>query len=182
MQLVVSSWSCIQSIKTDYRKRNWLEGAGADPVYFAAAHHRSCTDPSSLLDPNKVFFAAVRMNRAGWWLLPLKYVPGKNSRMPMEKQSGAPVAAAIVPRFLWPDKPKVGGAENLKRFWGINISGYSMNTRPGGWSYGNFGRTRRGLYVLSTGCSSHHFVCDLKLAEKRPTLCFGSLFCFFYAW
>jgi len=171
----------IQSIKTDYRKRNWLEGAGADPVYFAQLITDRVTDPSSLLDPNKVFFAAVRMNQ-GWLVaVTMKYVPEKFPYANGETVWSS-IAAAIVPRFLWPDKPKVGGAENLKRFWGINISGYSMNIGPVGEAYGNFGRNGGVVYMFFYGLFFNIILSViLKLAEKRPTLVLWIPFLFFYA-
>ncbi len=55
----------LQSIKWDYRKRNWIEGEGADPVYFAQLIGSKITDVSSLLDADNLFFTSVRMNQ-GW--------------------------------------------------------------------------------------------------------------------
>jgi hypothetical protein len=50
-------------------------------------------------------------------------------------------ASALVPRFLWPNKPEAGGKEIMKYFTGINITGYSTNISPIGEAYGSFGTT-----------------------------------------
>ncbi len=34
----------LQSIKLDYRKRNWIQGEGADPIYFAQLIGSRVTD------------------------------------------------------------------------------------------------------------------------------------------
>jgi len=137
----------IQSIKIEYRVRSWVNGGGADPTYYAELLTDRITDPGQLLDPNKLFFAAVRMNQ-GWlvavtmWLVPEKH-PFANGETIWQS-----VAAAIVPRFLWPDKPESGGKENIKRFWGYNISGYSMNIGPLGEAYANFDRFGGIIYMF----------------------------------
>jgi hypothetical protein len=50
-------------------------------------------------------------------------------------------ASALVPRFLWPDKPEAGGKESMKYFTGVDITGYSTNVSPIGEAYGSFGTT-----------------------------------------
>jgi hypothetical protein len=171
----------IQSIKIDYRKRNWLEGAGADPVYFAQLITDRVTDPAALFDPNKIFYAAVRMNQ-GWLVaVTMMRVPEKRPYAYGETIWSS-IAAAIVPRFLWPDKPKVGGAENIKRFWGIDLHGYSINIGPLGEAYGNFGPTGGVIYMFFYGLTFNLILSGiLKLTEKRPTLVLWIPFLFFYA-
>ena len=149
----------IQSVKLDYRKRSWVEGTGADPLYFAELISNRVSDPSTLLEENSMFKTSVRMNQ-GWVVaMTMKQVP---SRYPFAygETIGESVGAAIVPRFLWPDKPEAGGRANLKRFWGFNLVGYSMNIGPLGEAYGNFGVVGGifymffyGLFFVNTGHS-----------------------------
>ena len=61
------------------------------------------------------------------------------------------VAAAIVPRFIWPDKPEAGGKANLKRFWGYNLVGFSMNIGPFGEGYANFDKIGGIIYMFFYG-------------------------------
>jgi len=60
-------------------------------------------------------------------------------------------ASALVPRFLWPDKPEAGGKESMKYFTGLNITGYSTNVSPIGEAYGSFGTTGGIFFMLIFG-------------------------------
>jgi hypothetical protein len=48
-------------------------------------------------------------------------------------------ASALVPRFLWSDKPEAGGKESMKYYAGADIYGWSTNVSPLGEAYGSFG-------------------------------------------
>ncbi|MBS1596787.1 MAG: hypothetical protein JST75_01075 [Bacteroidetes bacterium] len=171
----------IQSIKLDYRKRSWLEGTGADPLYFAELISDRISDPSTMIEEKALFGIAVRMNQ-GWLVattmdrVPAKF-PFANGETIWKS-----VAAAILPRFLWPDKPDAGGKSNIKRFWGFNLVGYSMNIGPLGEAYGNFGIVGGVFYMFFYGLFFNIALSwILKLAEKRPTLILWLPFLFFYA-
>ena len=170
----------LQSIKIDYRKRNWLEGEGADPVYFAQLIGSRITDLNTLLDPDNLFFTSVRMNQ-GWLVaITMKQVPLKHPFADGETIAKS-VAATIVPRFLWPDKPEAGGKANLKRFWGYDLKGYSMNIGPLGEGYANFDRTGGIFYVFIYGLFFNFMLASVvKFAEKRPTIILWLPFLFFY--
>lgn len=172
----------LQSVKVDYRERIWNGTGGADPAYFAQLITEKTTNPSELLgNPNKLFFVAVRANQ-GWLIArTINHVPSDYPFANGETiwQS---VAAAFVPRLLWPDKPEAGGKANLKRFWGINISGFSMNIGPIGEAYANFGTTGGVIYMFFYGLFfSVMMSVILKRAEKRPSLVLWIPFLFFYA-
>jgi hypothetical protein len=171
----------IQSIKSDYRKRNWIEGGGADPAYFAELIGSRIGDPSSLVDPNEMFFAAVRMNQ-GWLVaVTMDKVPQKFPFADGETIWES-VAASFVPRFLWKDKPEAGGKANLKRFWGYDIHGYSMGLGPLGEGYANFDRIGGIIYMFFYGLFFNLVLSIiLKFSEKRPTLILWLPFLFFYA-
>lgn len=170
----------IQSIKIEYRKRSWLEGAGADPVYFAQLITERVTDPASMFDPFKVFFLAVRLNQ-GWLIaytmnkVPTKY-PFANGETIWQS-----VAASLVPRFLWPDKPEAGGKANLQRFWGLSFTTISMNLGPIGEAYANFDRVGGIIYMFFYGLFLNLVLSQiLRLARKRPTLILWLPFLFLY--
>ena len=171
----------IQSVKIDYRKRNWLEHQGADPLYFAELITDRVTNPVAMFDPNKLFFVAVRMNQ-GWLVaITMNAVPKKHPFANGETVWQS-VAATIVPRILWPDKPEVGGKANLKRFWGFDIKGYSMNIGTLGEAYGNFDRTGGIIFMFFYGLFFNIVLAAiLKVAEKRPTIVLWLPFLFFYA-
>jgi hypothetical protein len=172
----------LQAVKLDYRERTWNQGTGADPAYFAELVTEKVTSPSVLFDnPNKLFFVAVRANQ-GWLVATTIYnVPSRHPFANGETiwQS---VAAAIVPRILWPDKPEAGGKANLKRFWGYDIRGFSMNIGPMGEAYANFGVFGGVIYMFFYGLFFNFMLSIiLKKAERRPSLVLWIPFLFFYA-
>jgi hypothetical protein len=170
-----------QSIKVDYRKRNWLEGEGADPLYFAELISDRVSNPGTLVEGDRVFFTLVRMNQ-GWLIaVTMKKVPEKYP-FAYGETIWQSVAASIVPRFLWPNKPEVGGKYNLKRFWGFDIHGYSMNIGPLGEAYGNFGVFGGIIYMFFYGLIFNLILSwILKIAERRPTIILWLPFLFFYS-
>jgi hypothetical protein len=171
----------IQSVKVDYRKKLWLEGSGADPAYYAQLVVDRVTDPSAMLEPNKLFFVSVRMNQ-GWLVATtMARVPSKFD-FAYGETIWQSIAAAIVPRFLWPDKPEAGGKANLKRFWGFDLIGFSMNIGPLGEAYANFDKLGGVIFMFFYGLFFNLTLSVvLKLAEKRPTLVLWIPFLFFSA-
>ncbi len=171
----------IQSIKVEYRKRNWTEGVGADPLYFTQLITERITNPSVLFDPDKLFFLAVRLNQ-GWLVaVTMDRVP-KNFSFANGETIWQSVAASIVPRFLWPDKPETGGHKNIKRFWGVDLGSVSMNLGPIGEAYANFDRTGGIIYMFFYGLFLNFVLSGiLKLADRRPTLVLWLPVLFLYA-
>jgi hypothetical protein len=171
----------IQSVKAEYRKRAWIDDPGADPLYFAQLIGEKVTDLESALDPNSLFFMSVRLNQ-GWLVaVTMKRVPDRYPFAYGETILNS-VEASIIPRFLWPDKPKSGGAENLRRFWGYKIVGYSMNIGPLGEAYANFNILGGIVFMFFYGLFFNFMLSSiLKFAEKRPTIVLWLPFLFFYA-
>jgi hypothetical protein len=171
----------MQSVKTDYRKKLWHEGGGADPAYYAQLVAERISSPSTMLDPDKLFFVSVRMNQ-GWLVAFTMYnVPAKYE-FAYGETIWKSIAAAIVPRFLWPDKPEAGGKANLKRFWGFDLVGFSMNIGPLGEAYGNFDKLGGIIFMFFYGLFFNLMLSlILKLCEKRPTIVLWIPFLFFYA-
>jgi hypothetical protein len=171
----------MQSVKGDYRKRTWHQDEGADPAYYAQLVAENVLDPSRLVEPYGLFQTLVRMNQ-GWLVaFTMKRVPEKYDFAHGETiwQS---VAAAIVPRFLWRDKPEAGGKANLKRFWGYNLVGFSMNIGPFGEAYANFDRTGGIIYMFFYGLLFGFLLTRiLKFADKSPTIVLWLPFLFFYS-
>jgi hypothetical protein len=171
----------IQSVKPDYRKRIWQEGSSASPIYFAQLIGERITSPTTMLDADKLFVVATRMNQ-GWLIATtMKRVPAKYD-FAYGETIWQSIAAAIVPRFLWPDKPESGGKANLKRFWGYNLVGYSMNIGPLGEGYANFNVGGGIIFMFFYGLFFNVMLSViLKLSEKRYTIVLWIPFLFFYA-
>jgi hypothetical protein len=171
----------LQAVKLEYRKKLWYEGTGADPVYYAELVTDKITDPSKLFDPNKLFFVAVRANQ-GWLVAQTMYYVPRKFDFADGETIWESVAAAIVPRLLWPDKPEAGGKANLKRFWGFNLIGFSENIGPMGEAYANFDKVGGIVYMFFYGLFFNLMLSIiLKKAERRPTLVLWVPFLFFYA-
>ncbi len=60
-------------------------------------------------------------------------------------------ASALVPRFLWPDKPMAGGAYNMQYYTGLVVVGWSTNVGPLGEAYGSFGVVGGIVYMFFLG-------------------------------
>lgn len=171
----------LQSIKMEYRHQNWDQGKGGDPVYFASLIFSRVTDINTLMNPDNMFFTAVRMNQGLLVATTMKRVP---ARFPFGygETIWQSVASSFIPRFMWPDKPKAGGKENLLRFWGYVIVGYSMNIGTLGEAYANFDKAGGVVYMFFYGLFFNFFLSSiLKFAEKRPTIILWLPFLFFYS-
>ncbi|HEY4207254.1 MAG TPA: hypothetical protein VGM31_10595, partial [Puia sp.] len=169
----------LQSVKAQYRQKSWKEG-GADPFYMGQLLLSKIDNPSELMDKDKLFFVAVRLNQ-GWLIaVTMDRVPRLHPFANGETiwQS---VAASLVPRLVWPDKPEAGGHTNLKRFWGFESRGFSMNIGPIGEAYANFDKTGGIIYMFFYGLFFNLILFKiLKLAEKRPTIILWLPFLFMY--
>jgi hypothetical protein len=173
----------IQSVKPDYRKKTWLENgeSGADIPYYIQLVTDRIGNPSKMFDPDNSFYMATRMNQ-GWLVAMTMYKVPNQFDFANGETIWQSVAAAIVPRFLWPDKPEAGGVANIHRFWGWEIKGYSINIGPLGEAYANFDVLGGILFMFVYGFFFNFMLSQiLRMAEKRPTLILWIPFLFFYA-
>lgn len=168
----------IQNIKEAYRAKAWI--SGGDASYFVELIGNSIGDPASMFQKKKLFRTAVRMNQ-GWLIaVTMDRVP-RVYEFAHGETIMISVAAAFVPRFIWPDKPEAGGKYNLKRFWGYNLVGYSMNIGPIGEAYANYGRNGGILFMFFYGLFFNTLLTSLlKWSEKKPTILCWIPFLFFY--
>jgi hypothetical protein len=92
------------------------------------------------------------------------------------------LAAVIVPRFLWPDKPEAGGHLNLSRFLGIKKKlSYSMNIGPYGEGYGNFGTVGGVIFIFIYAILIAFFLHKvLEKSMKYPSLIIWIPLLFYY--
>jgi hypothetical protein len=81
-------------------------------------------------------------------------------------------AAAVVPRFLWQDKPEVGGREMVCRFLGdCRTLRYSYDIGQLGEGYVNFGKFGGILFMLFYGMLIRTlFVIAANTSIKHPAL------------
>jgi hypothetical protein len=144
----------IQSIKMEYRQETWqgLERR-ADPALFGRLVWERITAPSEIFQPERLFNLTVRANQGNIVSKAMSYVPKfeahANGRTIVEA-----IGASIAPRFLWPDKPRSGGADMVCRYLGDCLSasrGLSYNVGPIGEAYINFGVGGGIIFMLCYG-------------------------------
>ena len=167
----------IQSVKKDYRNKSWNQGA--DASYFLELVTDRITDPSTILNPGTLFYTSVRMNQ-GWLVAETIYQVPNRHPFAYGETIWQSIAATIVPRVLWPDKPEAGGKANLKRFWGFDLIGWSTNIGPLGEAYANFDRIGGIVYMFFYGLFFNLVLSlILKGADRRPTIILWIPFLFF---
>jgi hypothetical protein len=179
----------LQSIKGVYRSITWrgntINGLSLDKSsqveIFGSLFVDRLTNTNNLFDEKTSFGLYVRMNQGFLVSRAMDYVPRVEPFANGETIIRT-LGAILVPRFLWPDKPESGGAENLSRFLGIKGKlSYSMNIGPYGEAYGNFGPVNGVLFIFAYGLLlSFLFKKFLTNCCKRPTLILWAplLFCY----
>ena len=86
---------------------------------------------------------------------------------------GKVVLSSIVPRFLWQDKPKAGGQDNVLYYAGWKIQGWSTNVGPLGEGYGAFGVVGGILFMGVLGIYIRFVYIQVwKLSVKYPIMIF----------
>jgi hypothetical protein len=169
----------IQNVKSAYRLKAWK--TGSDASYFGELVLNSLEDPSAMFQKKSLFHVSIRMNQ-GWLIattmdrVPKRYDYANGETIALS------VAAAFIPRVFWPDKPEAGGKYNLKRFWGYDLVGYSMNIGPIGEAYANFG-VRGGIFFMFFYGLFFNMVLTwlLKRSESSPSVLCWIPFLFSYA-
>lgn len=169
----------IQSVKSEYRKIAWI--SGADTSLFADLVLDKIANPSKLVDENTLFRLSTRFNQ-GFLISEAMYKVPRQFPYANGETIWQSIAGIIVPRFLWPDKPKAGGEANLERFLGIKNLRVSMNIGSIGEGYCNFGPNGGVIFMFLYGLVFNLiFTSIIKAANNRPTLILWLPILFFYA-
>ena len=131
----------IQSVKGEYRYNTWgyqrTERTGHPNLMVDLLIDR-LTHPEKLLNTDHAFLSFVRFNQG-------IMIGSAMAKVPMHEAyaNGSVLLSLIypfVPRLIWPDKPKTGGYENIRRFTNLPQSeNTSINLSPLGEGYVNFG-------------------------------------------
>jgi len=173
----------IQAIKPSFRKHTWFgRSKGNQLSIFKDILTEKIKNPTSLLDDQKMLFIMYARFNQGQiisnvlYSVPLKY-PYANGDVIFTS-----LAASVVPRVIWPEKPTAGGAYNFQRFLGITLRGWSANISPFGEAWGNFGKAGGIIFMLFFGLLFNFLLCyTLKLAVLYPSLILWFPYLFFYA-
>ena len=179
----------LQSIKGAYRSITWrgnsinglsLQNSSQLDIFGTLFINR-LTSTEKLFDEKAAFGLYTRMNQGYLISRAMDYVPRVEPFANGETIMRT-VGAILVPRFLWPDKPEAGGAENLARFVGFKKKlTYSMNIGPYGEAYGNFGPEYGVLFIFFYGLFlSFMFKKFLDNCYKRPAILLWGPLLFYY--
>lgn len=160
----------VQSIKPAYRKLVWTgsyEGNKAELFVNLATDKLATGDFLSM----KAFFPIYYRTNQGFNVaLVMRRFPNikqhDNGRNLM-----LAAASAVVPRFLWPDKPEAGGKFNMKYYANVTLKGWSTNIGPLGEAYGSFGVTGGIIFMFCLGIFIRWAYKNLfRLSKKVPLL------------
>jgi hypothetical protein len=80
----------------------------------------------------------IRLNQGYNVSRVMRWIPGRKE-FDGGDRLGKVLLSSIIPRFLWSDKLKAGGQENILYYAGWRITGWSTNVGPLGEGYGAFG-------------------------------------------
>lgn len=161
----------LQLVKGVLRKQTWGKNfAGSRVEVFQGAVVEKASNIKEMFSANGFFPIYARMNQGYNTALVLRRIP----RMQDYDRGNSimlTVAAAFVPRVLWPDKPESGGVYNMLHFAGFQLKGWSANIGPLGEAYGNFGVTGGIIYMFFFGLFiSWVYLQVVKLSKKYPLL------------
>jgi len=139
--------SSIQLVKREYRSAAW---SGQDPSLVAVAYD-VLIEQGKFTDRIALENAVVRLNQ-GWIISAvLRHVPAREPFADGETINEA-VVAAVMPRFLAPNKKEAGGQENFRRFTGLPLAdSTSMGISPLGEAYANFGGFGGTVFMFAWG-------------------------------
>ncbi len=173
----------LQAVKPSFRKQTWNgKSNGRELSIFTNMFSEKVRNPFSLLDDQRMLFGMYSRFNQGQIISNVLYsVP---ARFPYAEGEtiATSLAASIIPRVIWPDKPEAGGAYNFKRFLGITLRGWSANLSPFGEAWGNFGKTGGIIFMFFFGLLfNYFFYMLLKIAVKYPSLILWFPYLFFYA-
>lgn len=162
----------IQSIKHEYRATTWGDDDnGGSFKTFSHLVKQRLKDPASLVDPVRIYGVVIRGNQGRLVGRTMDYVP-RHEEFAGGETIITSIAAAFVPRFLWQDKPEVGGVELTCRFLGdCTKRKYSYNIGQLGESYVNFGIVGGAIFMFFYGYFmrfSYVKICNLSI--RYPTL------------
>jgi len=127
-----------------------LATKNAGKLFGLVGNKLSKEDNGSVIkDDNKQIFVD-RLNQ-GWIIARImyavpQYIPYGDGETIMEG-----IYAALLPRFLAPNKAISGGHKNFERFTGMKLTGTSMNLGIIGEAYANFGESEGMLFILVYG-------------------------------
>jgi hypothetical protein len=163
----------IQSIKHEYRAKVWDSGMvrNNDASLFGKLVWDKILHPSQLVEPQKLFDIAIRVNQGFLIAKTMEYVP-KHEPFAHGETILKSAVASFIPRIFWHNKPTVGGRDMIVRFLGApDDLEYSYNLSPIGEAYVNFGVYGGIVFMFFYGLFFNMvFLLILKMSIKLPSI------------
>lgn len=141
----------LQSVKGGYRKATWRDDyEGNKAVLLSNLLAERLESEQGFATTDAFFPIYYRANQGFNVAMVMKYIPA-NKPYDEGVNLTRTLAASLVPRIFWPDKPEAGGRFNMKYYTGYNLKGWSTNVGPLGEAYGSFGVTGGIIYMIFLG-------------------------------
>lgn len=148
--LAVLAVSVFQGVKWQYRDaersgslRDWILFAGMSEDWLTDGKLRSTLQDEDFL---------LRFNQ-GWHISQVIIYMDVTGNYLRGSSIADSVGAILLPRYLFPDKRRGGGAENFRTMtFHELVGGTSMNVSYVGEGYGNWGKSGCSLFLLGVGC------------------------------
>ncbi|WP_205508578.1 hypothetical protein [Longitalea arenae] len=160
----------IQSVKPAYRHQISRNPDGNKAQIFASLVKKRLNSMDNIVSPNNYFFLYYRANQGYNVGLVMRNMPDAT---PHDNGSYllVKIAAAFVPRLLWPTKPEAGGIANMKYYANVTIVGFATDVGPLGEAYGSFGVVGGVIYMMLLGLFIRFVYGRLFLiAQKLPLI------------
>lgn len=145
--------SLIQISKSEIREVVWAdEMKETDKILFSlnTLSDKITGDDPLFSDENKGG-QVTRINQ-GWIIASVMQNMPENEPFARGATIKDAMIAGIFPRFMFPDKAKAGGQQNMEKYAGITLSeGTSMDISQVGEAYANFGKWGGMLFMLVLG-------------------------------
>lgn len=137
----------IQLAKGDYRAKVW----NGENASFLESVSNTVLEKGGLSNDQLRESAITRLNQ-GWIISAvMRHVPDREPFADGETLKTA-IEAALLPRFLAPDKKKAGGQVDFRRFTGLGLDdSTSMAISPLGEAYANFGKEGGIVLMMAWG-------------------------------
>jgi hypothetical protein len=141
----------VQNVKTSYRDVTWKENEVDDKTsLFLDIIVDKVNNFDKLIEMDGFFPVYMRTNQGYNISKVMQRIPSQQD-FDNGNHLMLTSASALVPRFLWPDKPEAGGKESMQYFAGLSIYGWSTNVSPLGEAYGSFGTYGGILFMFGLG-------------------------------
>lgn len=160
--IMVAGIFILNSVKKDYREAVWAEQNQTQPQFPGQEKTAGKGNASQLIGMvnEKVNKDGIesdyyqefvdRLNQ-GWIIARIMYVVPQYEDFAEGETIIDGIYAALLPRFLSPNKARSGGAKNFERFTGLALAGASMNLGIIGEAYANYGEVNGVVFMFIYG-------------------------------